>query len=131
MNVMAKATKSSKGKSAPSPAGKPKRAMPKSGSMKAAAAPHEIADQNSLDATDAVRNTKAATTGATHLSQHACMIADNGAANFSLKAIEIARTNTNTAFDYAHELMGVRSLSEFVELSNAHARKQIEAMIAQ
>jgi hypothetical protein len=131
MNVMAKATKSRRGKSAPSPAGKPKREMPKSGSMEAAAASHEIADKDSVHARDAVKNAKAATTEATDLSQHACMTADNSAANFSLKAIEIARTNTNTAFDYAHELMGVKSLSEFVELSNAHARKQFDAMIAQ
>jgi hypothetical protein len=131
MNVMAKATKSLRDKSAPSQGGKPKREMPKSGSIEAGAASHEIADKNSIDAKDAVKNAKAATTEATHLSRHACMTADNGAANFSLKAIEIARTNTNTAFDYAHELMGVKSLSEFVELSNAHARKQFETMIAQ
>ncbi|MGZ5924710.1 MAG: phasin family protein [Rhizomicrobium sp.] len=127
---MAKATKGRRRKSAPVPAGKPKREMPKSGPMEAAAPSHKIADKDSVHAKDAV-NAKAATTEATDLSQYACITAGRGAANFSLKAIEIARTNTNTAIDYAHELMGVKSLSEFVGLSNAHARKQFEAMIAQ
>ena len=40
-------------------------------------------------------------------------------------------TNTNRAFDYAYKLMGVKSPSELLELSTAHARKQFEAMTAQ
>jgi phasin len=57
--------------------------------------------------------------------------AAKGVADYHLKVIEIARTNTNTAFDHAHELLGVKSPSEFIELSTAHARKQFEAMAAQ
>jgi phasin len=53
------------------------------------------------------------------------------ATDYNLKLIEIARTNTLTAFDYAHELLGVKSPSEFIELSTAHARKQFEAITAQ
>jgi len=45
--------------------------------------------------------------------------------------IEIARTNTNAAFDYAHALMGMKSPSEFVEMSAARARQQFEAMTGQ
>ncbi|MGB9044370.1 MAG: phasin family protein [Pseudolabrys sp.] len=54
-----------------------------------------------------------------------------GPTDFNLKVIEIARTNTNTAFDNACELLGVKSPSEFAELSTKHAHKQIEAMTAQ
>jgi hypothetical protein len=35
------------------------------------------------------------------------------------------------AFDYAYNLLAMKSPSEFVELSTAHARKQFEAMTAQ
>jgi hypothetical protein len=45
--------------------------------------------------------------------------------------IELARSNTNAAFDFATELMTVKSLSEAVELSTAHARKQFDALSAQ
>ena len=54
-----------------------------------------------------------------------------GATDYNLKLIEIARTNTRAAFDYAHELLGVRSPSEFFELSTAHMRKQFDIASAQ
>jgi phasin len=57
--------------------------------------------------------------------------ATRGAADYGLKMIEAARANTNAAFDYAGELMTVKSLSEVVELSSAHARKQFEAFAMQ
>jgi phasin len=49
-----------------------------------------------------------------------------GATDYNLKLIEIARTNTRAAFDYAHELLGVKSPSEFIELSTAQMRKQFD-----
>ncbi len=45
--------------------------------------------------------------------------------------IEAARANTNATFDFATQLMAVKSLSEAVELSTAHARKQFETLSAQ
>jgi phasin family protein len=45
--------------------------------------------------------------------------------------MEIARTNTNAAFEHAQQLLRVKSPLEFVELSTAHARKQFDTMIAQ
>ena len=57
--------------------------------------------------------------------------ASKSATDYNLKVIEIASANTKTAFDNAHELLGVKSISEFVELSTAQARKQFEAMTAQ
>jgi len=57
--------------------------------------------------------------------------AAKGATDYNLKLVEIARTNTRAAFDYAQELLGVKSPAEFIELSTAHARKQFEAMAAQ
>ena len=54
-----------------------------------------------------------------------------GATDYNLKLIEIARTNTRAAFDYAHELLGVKSPSEFIELSTAQMRKQFDMSSAQ
>jgi phasin len=45
--------------------------------------------------------------------------------------IEAARVNTNAAFDFAGELITAKTLSEVIELSSAHARKQFEAFTQQ
>jgi phasin len=45
--------------------------------------------------------------------------------------IEAARTNANAAFDFAGELLTAKTLSEVIELSSAHARKQFETLTAQ
>jgi len=57
--------------------------------------------------------------------------ATKGASDYGLKVIELARENTNAAFDFASRLITVKSLSEAVELSTAHTRKQFEALTAQ
>ena len=48
-----------------------------------------------------------------------------------LKVIEVARTNTNTYFDFVEKLFGVKSPSELVELTTAHSRVQFETATAQ
>ena len=57
--------------------------------------------------------------------------AAKGATGYNLKLIEIARANTGAAFDYAHELLGVKSPSEFIALSTAQMRKQFDIASAQ
>ena len=54
-----------------------------------------------------------------------------GATEYGHKVIEIARANTNAAFDFMESLFGVKSASEMVELSTSHVRKQFETMSAQ
>ena len=53
------------------------------------------------------------------------------ATNYNRKLIEIARTNTRTAFDYVYDLLGVKSPSEFIALSTAQMRKQLEIVSEQ
>ena len=95
------------------------------------AAFREIAEKGVAHVRDTYEKAKAATEEAADFLKDSYTTAAKGAADYNLKVIEIARSNANTAFDYAHELLGVKSLSEFVELSTAHARKQFEAMTAQ
>jgi phasin len=57
--------------------------------------------------------------------------ATKGASDYGLKVIEAARVNTNAAFDFAGELITAKTLSEVIELSSAHARKQFEALTEQ
>ena len=69
--------------------------------------------------------------GYTDLLEDSYTTAAKGASDYGLKLLEITRANTNAAFDFASELMTVKSFSEVVELSTAHARKQFDAMSAQ
>jgi phasin len=68
---------------------------------------------------------------ATKLFENTYATTVDGMREYSLKVLEIARTNADTAFDYAQQIMSVKSPSEMMELSTAHARKQIETLAAQ
>jgi phasin len=57
--------------------------------------------------------------------------ATEAAKEYNLKLMEIARANLNATFDLALDVAQVRSPSEFVEVSSAHARKQFEALTQQ
>ena len=57
--------------------------------------------------------------------------ATRGIREFNLKALEIARTNSDAAFDCARQLMGATSPSEMMELWASHARKRFEAITEQ
>jgi phasin len=68
---------------------------------------------------------------ATDLIEDSYATASRGAADYNLKLIEAARANTNAHFDYAGQLLGAKSLSEAVELSTAHLRKQFDILSTQ
>jgi phasin len=54
-----------------------------------------------------------------------------GAQEYNTKVVEFAQANTKAAFDFAQELVGVKSPSEFFELSTNHSRKQFETLTEQ
>jgi len=91
----------------------------------------EIADKGIAQAKASLDKAKAATDEGTDLFKNSYATATKGATDYNLKFIEIARANTNTAFDYAHAMLAVKSVPEFFELSTAHARKHFETMTAQ
>jgi phasin len=91
----------------------------------------EIADKGIAQAKVSFDKAKAATDEGTDLLKNGYATAAKGATDYNLKFIEIARANTNTAFDYAHAMLAVKSVPEFFELSTAHARKHFETMTAQ
>jgi len=126
---MTETTKARTGNPAASSFETPKHETPNYGSMPAAF--HEIADKGIAQTRDTFKSAKAATEQAANLFQHAFTAAAKGATDYNLKVIEIACTNANATFDYAYELLGVKSLSDFVELSGGRARKQFETVTAQ
>jgi phasin len=91
----------------------------------------ETAEKGVAQVKDTYEKAKVATGQATDILKDTYATAAKGATEYNLKIIEIARTNTNAAFEHAQQLLGVKSPSEFIELSTAHARKQFDTMIAQ
>ena len=99
--------------------------------MEVPAAFRELAEKSVSQAKDNWEKMKAATEEATGLLETSYSSAAKGAADYGLALIDIARTNTNAAFDFATEVVTAKSLSEMVEVSTAHARKQFETLTAQ
>jgi len=91
----------------------------------------EIAEQGVAHAKDTYAKAKVASEEAADLLKNTYTTAAKGATDYNLKLIEIARINTRAAFDYAHELLGAKSPSEFIELSTTQIRKQFDIASAQ
>lgn len=106
----------------------PKFEMPK---MEVPAAFREFAEKSVSQAKDSYEKMKTAAEEAGEVLEDTYATASKGASDYGLKLIEVARVNSDAAFDFASSLMTVKSLSEFVELSTAHTRKQFEALAAQ
>src|SRR5271155_2396101 len=106
----------------------PKFDMPK---VEMPAAFREFAERGVAQAKESYEKMKAAAEEATDVLETTYSTATKGASDYGLKVIEVARTNTNAAFDFAGEVMAAKTLSEVVELASAHTRKQFETLSEQ
>ena len=91
----------------------------------------EMADKGTAQAKASYEKMSAATAEASSVLQNAGATAAQGIKDGNAKVIEFARTNSNAAFDYASELLGVKSPSEFIKVSTEQARKQFEVLSEQ
>jgi phasin len=138
MTIMTEATMNTT--TAPKPKAKPAAAfetpkfdipsfdMPK---MEVPAAFREIAEKSVSQAKDNWEKMKSVTEEATDVLESSYATASKGASDYGMKVIDLARTNTNAAFDFATQLFAAKSISEVVELSSSHARSQFETATAQ
>ena len=131
--VTAGANKAKTAKVADSPFGLQGQEIPKFdlSNMEMPEAFREMTEKGVAHAKDTYQKAKAATEQATDLLKNTYTIAAKSSTDYNLKILEIARTNTSSAFEYAQKLLGVKSPAEFIELSTAHARMQCESMTAQ
>ncbi len=63
--------------------------------------------------------------------EEAVSCATRGSAEYRVKLMEIARQNTNTAFDLARGAFEAKSPGELLELTLSHQRRQFELAAAQ
>jgi len=99
--------------------------------VEAPAAFRDMAEKSMSQAKENYEKMKSAAEEATGLLEDTYATATKGATDYSRKVLELARTNANAAVDVAVELLGAKSLSQLIELSSAHTRKQFETMSEQ
>jgi phasin len=118
-NIMATTTNTA----AQKPANSPMTAAPQ--------AFREMAEKGTTQAKETYEKMNATTAEATDLIKNSYSTAVKGAQDYYTKFIEFAQTNTEAALDFVQKLSGVKSPSDFIELSTDHSRKQFETLTEQ
>jgi phasin len=95
------------------------------------AAFREFAEKGAAQSKEMYEKMRVGAEEANGLLENTFKTAATGAAEFNRKMIDNARSNANAIFDHAVALFGTKSLSEAIEVSTAHARKQFEAVAEQ
>ena len=95
------------------------------------AAFREFAEKGVAQTKDAYEKFKAVAEENTAMLETAYTAASKGSTEYGLKVLEVARANTDAMFDYVEAMFGVKSPSEFVELSTKHAREHFETLTGQ
>ena len=103
----------------------------KVGSLEVPAAFREMAEKGVTQARETYEKFKEAAENANGAMESFYSTASKGANDVSWKFVEIARINTNAAFDFVGELFAAKSYSDLLEVSTAYMHKQFETLTAQ
>jgi len=137
MSVMTEAntaaTKAKTAKHTAPPFGLPNDKMPKFdlSKLEVPAAFRELADRGVAQAKENYEKIQAAAGEMNAILEETYATASKGVTDYNLKLIEMARANSNAAFEFTCGLIAMKSLPEMVELSTAQARKQFDLVTAQ
>ncbi|APG83520.1 phasin [Sinorhizobium americanum] len=91
----------------------------------------EFAEKGAAQSKDAYAKMKTAAEEATKTVEATLESAQSGSVELGLKAINALRTNAENSLSHMEALLGVKSLSELVELQTAFIRKQAEVAVEQ
>jgi len=91
----------------------------------------DFVEKSASQAKEACARMKSTADEMTERLEEAYMTATRGANEYGFQLLEANRAHANAAFDYAISLLAAKSLSEVVELSTAHLRKQFRALTNQ
>jgi phasin len=91
----------------------------------------EFAENRASQVRETFERMKSAAEVATNVMEETYATSTKGASDYGLKVINATRINTSAAFEFYAKLMTMKSFSDVVELTTAHARKQFEAVTAQ
>ena len=91
----------------------------------------EMAEKGAAQSKEVFEKMSAASGQAADAMQHCYSAAVKGVQEYNNKVIEFTHANTKTAFDFAQRMSGVKSPSEFVELSTELAQLQLTTLTEQ
>ena len=91
----------------------------------------EVAETGAKHSKETFEKIGAATTEAAEVMTNFCSTALKGLQDYNSKLAEFTQTNTKSAFEFVQSLAGVKSPSEFVQVSTEHAKHQLETMAEQ
>jgi phasin len=99
--------------------------------MDAAQALRASAENGATQVKESFEKMSVATAEATAQIRDSYSTALKGAQDYNTKFFEFAQNNTKAAIEFVQKLSGVKSTSDFIELSTDHSRKQFETMTEQ
>ncbi|MGB8893649.1 MAG: phasin [Pseudolabrys sp.] len=91
----------------------------------------DMAEKGATQTKEAFEKMSAATGQAADVMKNCYSTAIKGAQDYNNKLIEFTQANTKVAFDFAQRMAGVKSPSEFIELSTELAQKQLTTLTEQ
>jgi len=91
----------------------------------------EIVEKGATQSREAFEKMSAVSSQAADVMKNCCSTAVKGAQDYNNKLIEFTQANTKTAFDFVQRMSGVKSPSEFVELSTELAQQQLTTLTEQ
>jgi phasin len=90
-----------------------------------------MAEKGVAQSKEVFEKMSAASGQAADVMQHCYSAAVKGMQDYNNKLLEITHANTKAAFDFVQRMSGVKSPSEFVELSTEHAQQQLTTLTEQ
>ena len=91
----------------------------------------EMAEKGVAQSKEVFEKMSATSGQAADVMQHCYSAAVKGMQDYNNKLLEITHANTKAAFDFAQRMSGIKSPSEFLELSTEHAQQQLTTMTEQ
>ncbi|MBP1842200.1 phasin [Rhizobium petrolearium] len=91
----------------------------------------EFAEKGATQSREAYAKMKTAAEEATKTVETTLQSAQAGSVELGLKAIDVMRTNADMSLSHMEALLGVKSVSELIELQTAYIRKQAEVTVEQ
>jgi phasin len=95
------------------------------------AAVREFAEKSVSQVREAYDKMKSAADEATALVGETFETAREGTFAIGLKAVDVAKTNSDASFAFARDLFGARTVSDVFELQSTFARSQLDAYASQ
>ena len=102
--------------------------MPK---MEVPASLREFAEAGISQTREVYERLKKSAEEATAMLEATCTKGGKGATDYGRKLLEITTVNANAAFEFADELIGVKSFSEMIQLTRKHALRQFDTLTDQ